>query len=809
MVKFDYYNSSARKKYYSRKLFSGVTFWILTAFNLIVILLVVFLFLRQEAELSGFAQILLGLALLFQGFIFAKRYSEPREISKENIVDRFSLELVGLFEVAIDEARKLKAKEITPENVFGVFPLTDDGRMIFLRIGLPFGREARGTPSGEMPSFSPDFSKLFTDNSSKEQLEIEDFLAAIVKSSSKIQDILDDVKISQKDLEKILRWLKNTKKEMRTPKFWQDERMFAGVGQDWSFGYTPVLSLFSYDLSQFTKDPNLEINIFGHANKLNEIQTILSETNKNNCLLVGEPGVGKKTIVNALALKMARGDSLPPLKYKRIRELDVGKLLAGAGAGELEARLEGSLNDAVHAGNIILFIENFQSLLGGFASGREEVIGVDASQILIPYLENSTLRIIAATSPSDYFDSVRSNTAVAGAFEKIEIEEATSDETLAIMLESLIYVEVKYNVFIPFQTMKKIVELADRYIRDVPFPEKALRLLEEASVNYTGGEIKIITPQDIETLVSKKVNIPIGEAGKEEKDKLLNLESFLHQRVIDQEEAITAISNTLRRARAGIASGKRPVGVFLFLGPTGVGKTETAKALAENYFGDEKNMIRLDMSEYQEAISIDRLIGTVDNPNGILNTAVYENPFSLVLLDELEKADKNILNVFLQVFEDGRLTDPRGRVSDFTNTVIIATSNAGSEYIRENVGKIPQEKLKEDLINMLQEKGILTPEFLNRFDGVIVFNPLTPDQIKQVVELMIKKINEGLKNKKITVEVDNPTLVKLVELGYDPQFGARPMRRVITEKVENLLAKKMLSGELKEGQILKITPEDI
>lgn len=809
MSKFDYYNSSSRRQYNLRKLYSGTTFWILTVFNLIIILLAVMLFLRQEPQLAGFVQILLGLALLFQSFILAKRYSEPREISKDNIADRFSLELIGLFEAAIAEAKKEKVKEITPEYIFGAASLTDEGKIIFMRIGLPLGEKVKGTSSGEAPSFSREFGELFAESVAENQIEIEDFLAAVAKSSSKIQDILDDVKITAKDLEKILNWLKTTKKEIKAPKFWQDERMFAGVGQDWSFGYTPTLSLFSYDLSQFTRDPNLEINIFGHTNKLNEIQTILAKGNKNNCLLVGEPGVGKKTIVNALALKMARGDSLPPLKYKRIRQLDIGKLLAGAGPGELEARLEGSLNDAVSAGNIILFIENFQSLLGGFASGKEEVIGVDASQILIPYLENSTLRIIAAVGPNDYFDSVRVNTAVSGAFEKIEIEPASPDETLAIMLESLIYVEAKYNVFIPFQTMKKIVELADRYIRDVPFPEKALRLLEEASVNYSTDKIKIITPEDIEALVSKKVNIPIGEAGEEEKNKLLNLESFLHQRVIDQEEAITAISNTLRRARAGIALGKRPVGVFLFLGPTGVGKTETAKALAENYFKDEKNMIRLDMSEYQEAISIDRLIGTVDNPNGILNTAIYENPFSLVLLDELEKADKNILNVFLQVFEDGRLTDPRGRVSDFTNTIIIATSNAGSEYIRENVGKIPLAKLKEDLINMLQEKGIYSPEFLNRFDGVIVFNPLTPEQIKQVAELMIKKINEGLKDKKIIVEVDDQALAKLVQLGYDPQFGARPMRRVITEKIENLLAKKMLEGVVGEGQVLKITSEDI
>jgi ATP-dependent Clp protease ATP-binding subunit ClpA len=287
------------------------------------------------------------------------------------------------------------------------------------------------------------------------------------------------------------------------------------------------------------------------------------------------------------------------------------------------------------------------------------------------------------------------------------------------------------------------------------------------------------------------------------------LEDYLHRRVINQEEAIKAVANTLRRARAGISSSKRPVGVFLFLGPTGVGKTETAKALAENYFGDEKNMIRLDMSEYQEISAIDKLIGSNTNPSGVLTDAILANPFSLILLDEIEKANKNVLNLFLQVFEDGRLTDPRGRISDFTNAIIIATSNAGSEFIRQNVTKLSNDRIEEQLINLLQEKGIFSPEFLNRFDGVIVFKPLTQEQLIQVANLMIADINKRLKDKNITVEVVPDALAKLVELGYDPQFGARPMRRVIQEKVENLLAKKMLEGKVGGSQKILVTLDEI
>ncbi len=808
MASFDYYNSKARRQYLARKNFSQGVFWASMVLVIILLLVSIYLFFQSVTFLAGLGQLLFGLGLAFQGYLLAKKYRTSNLKATDNIVDQFSPELFDLFEATIEEARKENVTSITPEYLFTKMSLLNSEAMIEIRLGLPLVKPSKNRPTGSVPVFSPALISITEKLNPQNQIEIEDFLALLVQSSEAIQSALFEHNLTKKDLAIIFNWLKSTKKRLRKPKFWQDEVFQAGIGQDWSYGYTPVLSLYSEDLSRYFSNTNLEINIFSHAGKLDEIETVLAKTNKNNVLLTGEPGVGKQTIINALALKLARGDCLPVLKYKRIRELNIGKLLAGADAGTVRARLEGSLSDAVGAGNIILYINNFQSLLGGSAAAND-VGGVDASQILIPYLESSNLRIIASVSPDDYFSVVRRRAGIEEAMEKIEVAAPEPEDVPPILLESVNYVEYKYNVFYPYQTLKKIVELSARYIHEVPFPEKALRLLEESAVGLQGEKIKIVTPADIESLVSKRTNVPIGEVGEKEKDRLLNLESILHQRVIGQDEAINAVANALRRVRSGLTTGKRPAGVFLFLGPTGVGKTETAKALAESYFGSEKNMIRLDMSEYEQPDSLDRLIGTVENPAGILTDAILAKPFSLILLDELEKADKNVLNVFLQVFEDGRLTDPRGKVSDFTNCIIIGTSNAGSEFIRENVGRLSAEQLKTTLIDQLQKQAIFTPEFLNRFDGVITFKPLTRENLTLVAGLMIGEINKQLEERKIRVEVESAALAKLIELGYNQEFGARPLRRVMEEKIENLLAKKMLEGVIKEHGVLHVSLSDI
>ena len=808
MVNFDFLGSTRRKSWLGKKDFSA-NFIIICIICVGLTIIALMLAFQNNSVMFGYSQIIFGFVLLLLSYGVSHKLASVKT-GGVNLVDKFSDSLIELAQSVYDEAGREGVAEITPEYFFQKATLTLSGKIIFMRLGIPFSK-TNIVKSKVTPVFSESFMQVVqTLSQKKPEIELEDLLTEIVNFSKTVQDYLSDIKVSPTDFVSVATWVSDMKEESVAPKFWQKSFVSAGIAEEWSFGYTPVLSQYSRDLSVYFQDPNLTVNIYSHSSKLNDVQAVLAKPQKNNCLLVGAPGVGKKSIVNALAAKIAHGDCLDALKYKRIRQIDVARLIGGANGNELVLRLNNALVEAVNAGNIIIYIDNFESLLGASGSNNQEVGGIDASQVLLPFLENSRLRIIASITPENYFSRVRNNSAITGSFEKIDVEPATIADTLSIMLEAVGDVENRYNAFVPYQAMKTIVELSDRYVHDTPFPEKALQMMEEAAVSLAGkGKLTIIDSVEIEKFISIKVNVPIGQAGQGEREKLLNLENLLHSRVIGQNEAISAVSDALRRVRAGLTSGKRPVGVFLFLGPTGVGKTETAKALAESYFGSEKNMIRFDMSEYQQPNSIDRLIGSAANPQGVLTDQILANPFSLILLDEIEKADKNVLNVFLQVFEDGRLTDVRGRVSDFTNAIIIATTNAGSEFIRENVANMRSDQLQETLLNQLQEKGIFTPEFLNRFDSTIVYRPLSLVELQRVASLMIAEINRNLLVKKITVSLAPDALAKLVELGNDPQFGARPMRRIIQQKVENLLAKKMLEGTVAEGQNLNITLADL
>lgn len=807
MAKFDFFNSAVYKKWQFQKNFAS-TFIVLSIFCAAFCIGALIMLFGGSPLLSGLGQIILGLVFFVEGYLLAARFASPK-VSAQNLADRLSASTLELFHNVYHEAIKEGQSEIIPEYLFEKFTLCQKGKIIFNRLGLPFAKTEVSKNKIPEPKFSEQIVNLisFLANTHK-SIEVEDIIDNIVTYSEPIKDYLKTIKINVNDFLLVTRWERTLFREEK-PKFWQTSHVLAGVGEDWAFGYTPILSSYSTDLSRYFQDTNIQINVYSHTNILSEMQVILAKPEQNNCLLVGEPGVGKKTIVNALAAKLSKGDCLQALKYKRIRQIDISQLIGGGDKNELVARINNAFVEAINAGNIILYIDNFQSLLGSGKPG-EEVGGIDASQIILPFIQDRGLRIIASITPDDYFSRVRANSSIAEAFGKIDVQPASIEDTIAIMLEEVGYLEYRYNVYIPFDTIKTVVSLSERYIHDVPFPEKSLRLMEEIAVKVGGhGKLEVIFPEKAEEFISRKANVPIGQAQEGEKEKLLDLENLLHSRVVGQEEAISTVSDALRRVRAGLTSGKRPAGVFLFLGPTGVGKTETAKALAESYFGSEKQMIRLDMSEYQQPNSIDRLLGSQTNPSGVLTDAVLANPFSLILMDEIEKADKNILNVFLQVFEDGRLTDVRGRVSDFTNSIIIATSNAGSQYIRENAGSLPPEQMKTNLLNLIQQEGTFTPEFLNRFDSTIVFRPLTRTELMKVAQFMIADMNKNLHDKQITVTVSPDALAKLAELGYDPQFGARPMRRVITQKIENLLAKKMLEGSVQEGQTLNIGIDDI
>lgn len=643
-------------------------------------------------------------------------------------------------------------------------------------------------------------------------VEVEDLFVGMAKCEPAFKQILTNLNLKEAAVTEVASWYKRWRSENAQEPFWR-KPVVGGVGQDWAYGYTRLLSRFALNLTKVATATGSHVEIFSKTSVVDATERILARSGKNNVILVGEPGVGKKTIVESLARKIVDGKILPALRYKQVMQINVGAVLSGAqNQGEIVARIEGILSESAQAGNIVLYFDDFHALV----SSKNEVGTVNAAEVFMPFLEGSRVQVVASTTIDRYHRDIERSVGIANLFERIDIPEASEEEAIKILEETIPYLEMRYKILYTYQSLKEIIDLGKRYVHDRPFPQKALDLADEVAVKVSAAQKAIVLPQDVQDIVSARTHVPVGDVQASEKEKLIKLEEILHKRVVGQDEAIVATSNALRRARSGLASKNRPIGTFLFVGPTGVGKTETAKALAEAYYGSEEKMIRLDMSEYQDAQSVYRLLGESANAgdnaaSGLLTTAVRDNPFSLILLDELEKAHPNILTLFLQVFDDGRLTGNDGKTVDFTNAIIIATSNAGSEVIRQYLasGKSDMELLKQQLLDFLQKNGIYRPEFLNRFDAVIAFRPLKVEEMNQVVDLMMGVLGKQLAEKGISVQLSEGAKNYLVEKGYDPVYGARPMRRLIQDSVENVLARKMLTEDMKPGSVIMLDVGDL
>ncbi len=513
-------------------------------------------------------------------------------------------------------------------------------------------------------------------------------------------------------------------------------------------------------------------------------------------VLVGFPGTGKTNIIEGAANNMVAEEVPKVLQDKRFVSLSIAKLVAGAGgAGELEQRVLTIINEIARAGNIILFIDNIHNLVGAASVGTESI---DLSEVFSEFLRRYNVITIATTTPPDYTKYLENNP-LGQLFERVMINEPEFNQAIQMLEAKVGFVEAREQVYFSYEALERIVELSQRYISDRYLPEKAIIILEEvgSKVRKEKGKNWVVTGEDVAALISAKTNIPLTQITQSESDKLLNLEKIIHQRIVGQNEAVDFVANALRRARTEIRDLKKPIVNLLFLGPTGVGKTELAKTVAEVYFGDENNMIRLDMSEYQNKESLDRLIGSATGgEGGYLTEAVRKNPFSLLLLDELEKAHPYILNIFLQVMDDGRLTDALGRTINFTNIILIATSNASTEYIQRKILEgWPLEKIKQDLI-LNELKNYFRPEFLNRFNGIVLFKPLTKEEIVEITKLLLKKLAQTMEVKGIKLEATEEAVRELAKEGFDPIFGARPLKRVIQEKVDNALANFLLTGKI-------------
>lgn len=637
-----------------------------------------------------------------------------------------------------------------------------------------------------------------------QNIKVGDILSALSKIEPSLKEELRKRNLKKEDLDNVNFWQETLMKKIDDNKIWWSKDNLSKLGslaKDWASGFTPTLDKYSIDLSKIVQRVGF-MQIIGHEEERSQVERILIRDSENNILLVGENGVGRSSVVRAVAQRSFLNKSLPAINGKRFVELNLSQILTQTSSiDEVENILDVCFREASYAGNIILILSDFDNYINDKVGAGL----VDISSLIVPYLKFDEFKFIALTSFSGLHKYIEYKPQVLSLFEKVEIKETTKDETILIMEREIPFIEYKYNVFITYSAILKIIELSEKYIHDNPFPKKAVTLLTDTAVyvnSVTKG--KIVLASHIEDIISEKTDIPVGKISSDEREVLLNLENLIHKRIINQVEAVNEISASLRRARSGMKTKNGPMGTFLFLGPTGVGKTETAKALAEVYFGSESKMIRFDMSEFQTNEDIKRFIGD-DNSPGLLATNVRENPFSLVLFDEIEKSHPNILNLLLQILDEGYMTDSLQRKIDFSNTIIIATSNAGYQIILDAIKENKATDLiKQEIFDYVFDKGIFRPELINRFDSSVIFKALTKDNLLQIADLRIKKLQHNLARKQIALNVSAKAKMEIVELSYNPQFGAREIKRVLQEKVENVLAKAFLAEEIQEGDSILI-----
>lgn len=624
-----------------------------------------------------------------------------------------------------------------------------------------------------------------------------DVIVAYLLLSDPKTQLLFKKELKPEDLFHILAWARSTYREEERPRKVRMSFNGEGLGEVLVSGWTPETKNYTRDFT--TKAWSHRPLLVGRERDFGRLLEILSKPENNNVLLVGESGVGKETLVEAFAYDSAEGILGGGLNRKQLLEIMVGQLIAGAvNRADLEVRLQAIVQEVAHSGNVILYIPEFQNMIGGGS------FDLNIAGALLPYLQDGHLPVIATLTPGNYKKYVE-NTTLTDVFSPIEVREPDEITALHMLFEKSAEIEQTTHAVVSYKAVKTAVAYAAKYLPDSELPGSAVQLLTDTAhrIATTRSEDRTVYEKDVLEEIEVKTHAAVGTPGQAEKQLLLNLESFLHERIIGQHTAIVSISEALRRLRSGTVKATRPTS-FLFLGPTGVGKTETAKALAQAYYGGEDFILRFDMSEYTGPQGMIRLLGAPvgsGDGRGELTEKVHDNPSALILLDEFEKADPQILNLFLQVFEDGRLTDNKGRTISFVDTIIIATSNAGSEFIREQIekGVSVDEVFKQSLLDYLQTNSVFKPELLNRFDDVVIFTPLTDEEMVYVVGLLITSFVNELEKQDIHVVIDEKVIHKMVKEGMDREFGARPLRRYLQDTLEDRIAKMRLQDVLTRG----------
>ncbi|HSX30808.1 MAG TPA: AAA family ATPase [Candidatus Saccharimonadales bacterium] len=621
-------------------------------------------------------------------------------------------------------------------------------------------------------------------------------VVALLRTSPAIAELLTQLKLGPDDLEAVSAWLGRQLDAIK-----QKPKNYGGVGRDWASGYTPTLDHFGHNVSIAIEQNGAHFGALEDSPGVAAMKAAFSHGD-SALALIGPDGIGKTSHVYALAQNVLAEAQDRSLEHKQIIALDASVIVAAARQpGELEFLLNSLLGEALSAGNIILFFDDAQLF---FRTGPGSL---DATHILLPVVQSRAVRLVFAMSPHDYETLRANNMALAGLMTPVILQEQGQHEILDILADTATMFEIRHKLMITYEAVKSAYRLSGRYETDMAYPGKAIRLLEQA---LTHSEGRVVTARSVEAAIEQTRGVKTGTAAPAEADQLLHLEERIHERMINQKRAVEVVSAALRRARAGVANPNRPIGSFLFLGPTGVGKTELAKAIAAVYFGDEQSMIRLDMSEYQQPTDVARLLSDGQTETSSLLLQVRQRPFSVVLLDEIEKAHPNILNLLLQLLDEGHLTDSQGRSVSFRDCVVITTSNAGADSIRSRIEQGQQlEDFERELTDQLINSGQFRPELLNRYDEIVLFRPLTPDELSQVVRLMLSGINKTLAAQNITVELTDMAIAKIVAEGNDPRLGARPMRRALQRAVENTVASKILSGQARPGDRLQLDAPDL
>lgn len=584
--------------------------------------------------------------------------------------------------------------------------------------------------------------------------------------------------------------------------WWKTESLFetTPMARDWTMGFTPYLDQYADTISSISYLANIK-DVIGREAELKQLEALLSKSEEANAILVGEEGIGKDSIINALARRIYEGKTNSLLNYKRVMKVNMEQIAAEhADQKQRESFFEGLLSEAADARSVILVIENIDRYLSS-AEGH-----VDLSVPLEKYARRSTLQVIGTTTPFLYEKYVFTHERISQLFGRIDVNELSPKNTLLILETLIPNFEYRYKVIIPYETMTAIIDKSDFYISNAPFPEKAIQLLDTACAEAVQNRQTILTPDMINSLITEKTHAPTS-INAATKTMLLGIEDTLKKQVVAQDTAVHELAAALRSAYVLLGKRKKPLASFLFLGPTGTGKTETAKALAGLFFQNEKQLIRFDMSAYQTKNDIINLIGSSETgAPGLMTTAIRDNPYGVLLLDELEKAHKDLLNIFLTVLDEGYFTDGQGKRVDCKNLMVIATSNAGAHFIFEALAQTKKIPSSEDLMNYLIKESIYTPEFLNRFDGVIVYQPLTEEALLQIARKFFASIARSyMSSQKITVTVSDDLLKQLISKSYHPEYGARNMQRVIHQEIEDKVAKQILSGEAKPGTTITLT----